>query len=706
MSESNNTNQNQETRDLSMSTWSVCRRVSDLIQGREKAQDRYGREAASLFLLYLAAKMKNKNGGKLGDISNPDAFLGECKDQGLLKDESPVGTFEELKSAVNGLLSKEEWTKIKKEFNANAQNNDISSQGVAREILRHSFYISSSLGLNILVKKILLKEELPADSDITILDIGSGDGTFLTALSGPFRYPGNSAQSASENSCRRLHYTGLDKNGTIQMVARIRAEVAVQELSERGAPTLGSIDFKTKDCRELEEKDQIQYDRIFVDLGRDGRRPWDDDVTPVRRRTTEGNAPNHSSFKNLNNPIDLSDFDAKKLYESEWYAALVALNLLSEKEGNKAVMTMLISALCGAAPIDKTFRQKFVSQQGWVQQVILLPRPMQRFSRGRECLVVFSRGNKNETVRMIDARNFYEEMGWRTKPAPDFIEKIVDADPEEEFCCDVAGGEIKEPDYSLYPVKYLMRVEGERLDKLATITRGKDIPRSKLRKPEEPHQSEEDGAQERAGLEKTYYLSISDIGSGFLEITEETIPIVGDDNDLEEMGIDPQNDYLRAGDLLLGKMLDGDRFGLRPQARVAVIEEKDLYDDDKKPRKLIAGSNLFVFRELSPGSYDKVGDRHFPYFLKAFLESDACREQLELAAAGSALSSISINSLKEIKVSEAMYEGAEELDKDYAEKYQELRKLREGLKTLTETTKTMFDNPEILRRTDTTDGEK
>ncbi|MBO7680393.1 MAG: N-6 DNA methylase [Thermoguttaceae bacterium] len=705
MSESNNTNQNQVSRDLSMSTWRTCRKVSDLIQGREKAQDRYGREAASLFLLYLAAKMKNKNGGTLGDISNPEDFLGECKDHGLLKDESPVGTFEELKSAVNGLLSKEEWTKIKKEFNANAQNNDISSQGVAREILRHSFYISSSLSLNILVKKILLKEELPADSDITILDIGSGDGTFMTALSGPFRDPGDAAQSASEDSCRRLHYTGLDKNGTIQMVARIRAEVAVQELSERGAPTLGSIDFKTKDCRELEEKDQIQYDRIFVDLGRDGRRPWDDDVTPVRRRTTEENAPSYPKLKNLNDPIDLSDFDAKKLYESEWYAALVALNLLSEKEGSKAVMTMSISALCGAAAIDKTFRQKFVNW-GWVQQVILLPRPMQRFSRGRECLVVFSRGNKNATVRMIDARNFYEEMGWRTKPAPNFIEKIVDADPEEEFCRDVADGEIKESDCSLYPVKYLMRVEGERLDKLAVITRGKDIPRSKLRKPEEPHQSEEDSEQERVGLEKTYYLSISDIDSGFLEITEETIPIVGDDNDLGEMGIDPQNDYLRAGDLLLGKMLDGDRFGLRPQARVAVIEEKDLKDKMGNVRKLVAGSNLFVFREPPLSFYDKTGDRHFPYFLKAFLESDACREQLELAAAGSALSSISINSLKEIKVSEAMYEGAEELDKDYAEKYQELRKLREGLKTLTETTKTMFDNPEILRRTDTTDGEK
>ena len=39
------------------------------------------------------------------------------------------------------------------------------------------------------------------------------------------------------------------------------------------------------------------------------------------------------------------------------------------------------------------------------------------------------------------------------------------------------------------------------------------------------------------------------------------------ENSLKEMGIDPSNDYLKAGDLLLGKMLDGIRFRLLPQAR-------------------------------------------------------------------------------------------------------------------------------------------
>ncbi|MBQ3331983.1 MAG: hypothetical protein IJG83_01030, partial [Thermoguttaceae bacterium] len=332
----------------------------------------------------------------------------------------------------------------------------------------------------------------------------------------------------------------------------------------------------------------------------------------MRRRTAE-KGPSYTELKNLNNVVRLSLFDkTERLYESEWYAALIAMNLLSEKEGNRAVMTMSISALCGAATADTFFRQKFVNL-GWVQQVILLPRPMQRFSRGRECLVVFSRELKDNKVRMIDARDFIDTTGWRIRIDSNFIEKIVDAEPKEGICRDVAISEIQEgTDHSLYPVKYLLRVEGRRLDSLAAITRGKDIPRSKLQKPDDAHQPDDDGSEQTDGLEKIYYLSISDIDKGFLEITGETIRVPGDENSLKEMGIEPSNDYLRPGDILLGKMLEGVRYRLRPQARVAVIEQEDLEDDDHKPRRLIAGSNLFVFRvpaglhgtgEIPPLSY-------------------------------------------------------------------------------------------------------
>ena len=60
-------------------------------------------------------------------------------------------------------------------------------------------------------------------------------------------------------------------------------------------------------------------------------------------------------------------------------------------------------------------------------------------------------------------------------------------------------------------------------------------------------------------------------------------------------------------------------------------------------------------------------------------------------AAGSALSSISIGSLKEIKISEAMCKDAEDYNKGYAEKYRNLRKLRKRLKEQTDKTKNMFD---------------
>ncbi len=683
MAEANNTDQNRETREIQMETWRTCRDVSELIQGREKALDRYGREVATLFLLYLAAKMKDKNGGKLVDnggesvdISEPKTFLQECFKQELLKNG-------DLLNIVDELFDTKEWEKIKKQFTEYARMRTVSPEGVAREILERSFYISSSPILISLVNKILM-EDIPEDRDTSILDIGSGDGTFLATLSDP----------AADGRRRRLRYLGLDKNEMIQKVAKIRAEVVTQDLSQREAPLFGDIDFIPADCRCLSEEQQTQYrcDRVFVDLGRDGRRPWDDEVTPVRRRTAEEKVTSYTEFKNLKNDVNLSLFGEKKerLYESEWYAALIAMNLLSEKEGNKAVMTMSISALCGVAPADTFFRQNFV-YLGWVQQVILLPRPMQRFSRGRECLVVFSRGNNENKVRMIDARNFYEESRWGIRTAPDFVERIAGTDIKEGICRDVANGEINEDtDYSLYPVEYLMRVEGKSLKDLATITRGKDLPRSKLRRPDDTHQTEEDAAKQREGLRKNYYLSISDIDSGFLEITGETIRVPGDENSLKEMGIDPSNDYLKAGDLLLGKMLDGIRFRLLPQARVAVIEEEDLKDENGNERRLIAGSNLFVFRKPT-GLFDKEEDKFLPYFIKAFLESDACRGQLELAAAGSALSSISIGSLKKIKVPESMRDRDEKRNEDYAEMYKQLRDLRKRLKTLTDETKGRFD---------------
>ena len=165
MAEADNTNLNRGLREGQMETWRTCRDVSELIQGREKALDRYGREVASLFLLYLAAKMKNKNGGMLVDISEPNIFLEECFKQELLKNGKLI-------SIVDELLDAKEWGRIKRQFNENAQTRSFSPEGVAREIIGHSFYISSFPILNLLVSKLLM-EGVTEDSDTTILDIGS-----------------------------------------------------------------------------------------------------------------------------------------------------------------------------------------------------------------------------------------------------------------------------------------------------------------------------------------------------------------------------------------------------------------------------------------------------------------------------------------------------------------------------------------------------
>lgn len=690
MSEPNSINQNRDEQRDSMMAWGIIRKVSDLIQGREKALDRYGREVASLFLLYLAAKMKEKkekNNEYLNDIADPKVFLLKCVEEGLLLDKSIVDT-------VSDLLKGDEWDKIKEKFNEYAHQNS-SIRGVAIQILRRSFYISSSQELNSLARAILMKGTQDG-SETTILDIGCGDGTFMTEL-----YRRN--DDIPDAYRQHLRYTGLDKNEEIQKIAKIRAEVAAQILTEHFGDPFDSIQFKAVDCRELKEDEQETYDRIFVDLGRDGRRPWDDDVIPDKKKTNSKGTDEYPRLKNIDN-IDLSLHQkSEKLFESEWYPALIAVNLLSDrKDGGRAVITMSVSALCGAGSADKILRQRFVSQ-GWVQQVILLPRPMQRFSRGRECLVVLSRVNKNRTVRMIDARGFYDTTGWRIRTRDSFIEEIVNAEPNGKDCCDVALDDIGRSEYNFYPVRYLMRVDGgEKLEDLAVITRGKEIPRSRCHKQDE--ESEDVQEDSRENREKIYYLSIGDIENGFLEINKDTIRLEASVEELKKMGI-TEGDYLKPYDILMGKILEGDRFGLQPRPRVAVIEKSDL----EKDAHFIAGSNLFIFRRKNvtednnnkqgviPKQTDipKDSDIPYSYYLKAFLESDKCSIQLELAAAGSALSSISIKSLKEVRLFEGdnMYRQ----NSEYRETYTKLREVRAQLKELTLKTKKMFDDPSCLR---------
>ena len=293
---------------------------------------------------------------------------------------------------------------------------------------------------------------------------------------------------------------------------------------------------------------------------------------------------------------------------------------------------------------------------------------------------------------MVDARDFIRPSKWRHSVDSNAIREIASVDPNTngKNCRDVANGEIKDADYSLYPVKYQLRIEGVSLEDLASITRGKEIPRSKLRNSEAPYQTGVRGTKENGGHRKIYCLSISDIDdSGFLEITRDTLRFEGDDDDLTQMDVVPDNDCIQAGDLLLGKILDKDRRH-QSQARVAVVEESDLEDKNHKPRNLIAGSNLFVFRPI--GFSDIKSRKKLSYFIKAFLESDACRCQLELAAAGSALSSISINSLKGIKISDVKPEDFLERGKVYENQYKKLRLIRDGHKDQAIITRSMFDS--------------
>ncbi|MBO7679272.1 MAG: hypothetical protein J6S75_06345, partial [Thermoguttaceae bacterium] len=162
MTEQNETNKSEETRasTVNVNTWKTCQKVLDLIQGREKSLDRYGREIAALFLLYQAARWMERNEGKhLPDISEPKSFLQDHWKQ-VLPDNY------DLLQIVVDLFGEKEWKKIKEKFNEYAQNDSISPRGVAREILGYSFYTSSSSVLNRLVSEILMKE-IPENRDTT-----------------------------------------------------------------------------------------------------------------------------------------------------------------------------------------------------------------------------------------------------------------------------------------------------------------------------------------------------------------------------------------------------------------------------------------------------------------------------------------------------------------------------------------------------------
>lgn len=290
---------------------------------------------------------------------------------------------------------------------------------------------------------------------------------------------------------------------------------------------------------------------------------------------------------------------------------------------------------------DKEMRKAFI-EQGHVETIIALPKGLFTYTAIGTVMMVFSHGNK--TVTFMDASHLFEK-GRRTNTlSQQHIAEICNCiKRESRVCKTVPISEIRKTNYELYPAAYLSEqkvsaptVKTVPFSQLITrITRGSQI------------KAEELDAMASDTPTNQRFLRLSDIQNGIIgtELTSMT-------------QIAPKYDKycLKNGNLILSKN------GLPIKIAVAEIPED---------QKVLANGNLYII-ELNTAKVE-------PYYLKAYLESEAGDAALRSICVGVSIPNIPVEALKALMIPLPNTEKQKEIAAAYRKKQQELIELRQQL---------------------------
>ena len=380
--------------------------------------------------------------------------------------------------------------------------------------------------------EIIVSAILARDKPLRILDIGSGQGVFLSeAIS----------QGIAEE------YFGIEISKELAMISKIKMLVLGMNPSQI---KIGNI------FDENLQKDSVsQYDAVFCHM-------------PMGKKLAKEILVDNGFF---------DDYNATRLSkrDSEW-AFIKAMQRLTKTKGRSIA---LVRSGILFTEMGKAYRQELI-ESGRLEAVILLPSNLLNSTSIQTALIVLSSNNK--VVKMINASAYYEKgrrINYITDSDVDMIldlyynggsimSHLDNEEPSEEYE-EIAYDIIADNDYSFEPKRYLLKGAASFNNpiKLGDVTdrifRGVQIKADN-------HNS----MMQLSGDEPNcYLLNLSDISNGFI------------DDSLEEANIDDLKRRMRymvkQGDVIVSAR------GTKISVAVA---------DNVEGRDIIATGNLIVIR--------------------------------------------------------------------------------------------------------------
>ncbi len=334
----------------------------------------------------------------------------------------------------------------------------------------------------------------------------------------------------------------------------------------------------------------------------------------------------------------------------EWVFALRMLSSL--KQNGKAALFMPNG---GTFNIPDTPIRKYFIERGMVEAVIELPSRILEYTNVDASIVIFS--NDNTHIRMIDATELGTRGRRNTELTDNDIAQIVDALNGKE--CSIAKTVCRQDiilnGSILNPGRYVKKeIELEHAVDFGSIIR--EINRGAI--------LTANALDELTSEEPTkyQYLTVSNIKNG---IIDDELPYLSNVDKRTARAI------LQPNDLILSKIGLPFKVGVAPETL---------------DRQIIANGNLFIIR-LNENLAD-------PYYIKAFLESAKGTELLQSIAVGTAMPNLSVEAIRNMKISLPSLEQQRKIAATYKAQMTEVISLQKKLSMAMEKWVHLLDDSE------------
>ena len=300
--------------------------------------------------------------------------------------------------------------------------------------------------------------------------------------------------------------------------------------------------------------------------------------------------------------------------------------------------------------LDREARRHFIVR-GIVEAVIALPSNLFESTSIGTVMIVLSHGNTS--TMMVDAREMCSAgRRYNTITDENVAEILAALSAEGQYSKRVSYQELESNDYVLNPVRYLTETvsipNGVPFESIIKrITRGAPLNATALDELSSPVPTD------------TQYLMLANIKDGII------------DDDLPYLtGIDQRQEKycIKDNSLILSKN------GYPYKVAVAEVPEG---------RRILANGNLFVI-ELDEEKAD-------PFFIKAFLESDAGVAALKSITVGATIPNIGVDQLKRITVPQPPMEEQKAIADRYLALVDEIKLLRRRMNKATSNLRHLFD---------------